>query len=109
LWADATPARYVVESHSTVIVEEHASLKRSNVHILKTVIVVVAYRAAQKGSRQLIDARARGHVDEMSCAVSAIKLRYSPYQQNIGVAVVVVVEERASISNGLQDVERSFP
>lgn len=79
-----------------------------DVDVLVTVVVVVSHGAAEEVAGELVQSSIVRYFREVALAVSLVERELWPNEQDIEVAVVVVVEQRAPVADGLEDGERTL-
>jgi len=87
-------------------VQQDATAIGGDIDVIITVVIVVTDGTAQEMAGQLVQAHLPRRVREAAMPIAFIEGEARPYKQNIKVAVVVVVQERAAVTDCLQDVER---
>ena len=97
-----------VLKNATVIPQQRAAPVRREVKVRIAVAVPIAHRAAQKFAAQFAQPRRLGNIRKMSFAIPSVQCRRAANEQNIEVAVPVVVEEGAPVPDSLPDVQRSL-
>jgi hypothetical protein len=87
-------------------VKQNSSLVPADIEVRKPVVIVVADGASQKVAVKGIQSGAVRNVLEVAVPVSPIQCEPGANQQNVEISVAIEVEERASVANGLEYVER---
>ena len=101
----------VGECPVAVVVEQVALPKRRDEDVVEAIVVVIADRRAHAEQRDG-QSRLRGHIGERAVAIVVIELQrrwlagrgpvLAVHQQNVGIAVIVVVDESAARAHGFR-------
>jgi hypothetical protein len=86
----------------SLVVQQHPTPIRRNVDVHVPIVIVVTNRTAQKVTVQFIETGLSGDVLEVSFTVVVEEGECGAYEEDIEVAVVIEVEEGASVADGLK-------
>src|SRR5579875_237208 len=102
-----TLSRHILEMAPPLVVQQHPTPIRRNVDVHIPIVIVVTHCTAQKMPVQSIQTGLLGDVLEVSFTVIMEEGEGGADEEDIEVAVVIEIEEGASVADGLEDVERS--
>src|SRR5579875_592039 len=100
-----TLSRHILEMAPPLVVQQHPTPIRRNVDVHVPIVIVVTNCTAQKVTVQFIETGLSGDVLEVSFTVIVEEGERGGYEEDIEVAIVIEVEEGASVADGLKDVE----
>src|SRR5581483_787679 len=101
-------SRHVPEAFACLVVQQQSGAIAADVEIVIAVVVVVADRAAEKMAGELVQPGRLRHIAEMAVSIALVESELGADEQNIEVAVVVVVQEGTAVADGLQNGERTL-
>jgi hypothetical protein len=89
-----------------IVMQQGPAAITAHVDIIESVVIVVADGAPYEVAGDPGEAGLAGYILEMPVTVSAKKRQMGPYEENIEIAVVVIVEKGTARANALQRVYR---
>ena len=92
---------YSLFPFSYLIVEQRSAAIGGQVDVGKAIIIVVAYRAAQEWTGEPIQPGLVSDLGEMAVSIAFVESEFGADEENIQVAVLIVVQEGAAVADGL--------
>src|SRR5690242_19189525 len=97
-----------LNSRLRLIMQQQARPVSTDIDVVVAVTVIIADGAPEEVTGQFVQTRSAGRIDEMPASVSAIERKFGADEEDVEVAVVIVVEECAAIADRLKDIQRAL-